>query len=292
MSWGNAALALPASLTAIRQQAETITGQIPGVMAEATDRLAALAERAQYRRHPLSDEAAALLGLRAELDALLATGRQLAVTPFMHGIGQQQDSQWSLSAENAVKALAAKLRDGADPLLPTGDLHAVGWLVTGNHPTELANALATLCSFLPIPAWCAVLRRLQIASDVMTLPATPKAPHWVPDEPLSWDPLRAGRRLVGAELAQLESLAADQTTPIERLSQLAARRQTQLDELARRLDELAQLDGQLWFWHGQGNVESLAAQLEQSGPPAAQSQSVGTLLLSPSPLTFWQDLTP
>lgn len=63
MSWRNAALALPASLTAIRQQAEAVTGQIPGVMSAATGRLAALAERAQYRRHPLSDEAAALLGL-------------------------------------------------------------------------------------------------------------------------------------------------------------------------------------------------------------------------------------
>ncbi|MND59977.1 hypothetical protein D3C80_511950 [compost metagenome] len=171
-------------------------------------------------------------------------------------------------------------------------MHAVGWLVTGNHPTELAAALATLCPFLPLPAWCGTLRRLQVASDVMTLPATPKPPHWGPNEPLTWDPLRAGRHLVGAELAQLESLAADQTTPIERLSQLAARRQAQLDELARRLDELAQLDGQLWFWHGQGTSDSLAAQLEQSGPPAVQSQSIGTLLLSPSPLTFWQELTP
>ncbi|WP_368229874.1 hypothetical protein [Aeromonas sp. R10-1] len=291
MSWRNAALVLPSSLTVIRQQAETITGQLPGVMAEATGRLAALAEQAQYRRHPLSDEAAALLGLRAELDALLATGRQLTVTPFMHGIGQQLDGQWTLSADTAVKVLATKLRDGADPQQPAGELHAVGWLVTGNHPTELANALAALCPWLPLPAWCATLRRLHASQDTMTLPSTPKTPHWTPDEPLCWDPLRAGRRLVGAELAQLESLAADQATPIERLSQLAARRQARLDELAQRLDDLAALQGQLWCWHGQGSVESLAAQLEQSGPPGAQSQSVGALLLSPTPLTFWQELT-
>lgn len=292
MSWTSAAITLPAALTSIRQQAEGVLGQVPGVMSAATSRLEALAERAQYRRHSLSDEAAALLGLRTELDTLLACGRQLSVTPFMHGIGQQQDNQWTLSAENAVKALAAKLRDGADPLQPAGDLHAVGWLVTGNHPAELATALATLCPFLPIPAWCAVLRRLQATQDAMTLPATPKAPHWGPDEPLTWDPLRAGRRLVGAEQAQLESLAADQATPIERLSQLANRRAQHLSDLATRLDALAELDGQLWFWHGQGSSDSLVAQLEQSGPPAAQSQSVGALLLSPSPLTFWQELTP
>lgn len=292
MSWTSAAITLPAALVSLRQQAEGVLSQVPGVMTEATGRLTALAERAQYHRHPLSDEAAALLGLRAELDALLATGRQLAVTPFMHSVGQQQDSQWTLSADAAVKALAAKLRDGADPLHPTGEQHAVGWLVTGNHPTELANALAALCPWLPLPAWCAALRRLQVASDTMTLPSAPKAPYWTPDEPLTWDPLRAGRRLVGAELAQLESLAADQATPIERLSQLASRRQQHLAHLVEQLDQLARLEGQLWCWHGTGSIEALAAQLEQSGPPAAQSQTVGALLLSPSPLTFWQELTP
>lgn len=292
MSWTSAAIALPAALTSIRQQAEGVLGQVPGLMSEATGRLAVLAERAQYRRHPLSDEATALLGLRAELDALLATGRQLSVTPFMHGVGQRQENQWTFSAESAVKELAAKLRDGADPLLPAGDLYAVGWLVTGNHASELATALATLCPFLPIPSWRAALRRLQANQDVMTLPATPKAPYWGPDEPLTWDPLRAGRRLVGAELAQLESLAADKTSPIERLSQLANRRAQHLGYLTTQLDALAQLDGQLWYWHGQGSRDSLAVLLEQSSPPAAQSQSVGTLLLSSSPLTFWQELTP
>ena len=44
---------------------------------------------------------------------------------------------------------------------------------------------------------------------------------------------------------------------------------------------------------GAGDAASLATQLDQSAPPDhSQSMTVGALLLSPSPLTFWQELTP
>ncbi|MGL6516578.1 hypothetical protein ACSZNZ_07470 [Aeromonas caviae] len=106
-------------------------------------------------------------------------------------------------------------------------------------------------------------------------------------------PLRPARAALGAELAQLESLARDSQSPIDKLQGLAVRRTARLDALATALAELGKLSGTLWHWQGQGDPASLATQLGQSTPPDhSMSMTVGALLLSPSPLTFWQELTP
>ncbi|WP_043823382.1 hypothetical protein [Aeromonas veronii] len=293
MSWAQGTLRGPASTEAIHTRASGVLGQLPDSQAGAVARLQALAPRAQYRPTPISQATAALAGLRAELDRLLVTGRCLTVTPYQNGVGQHQGNQYSLAAPNAVATLAAKLQDGADPLLPTGQLHAIAWLVTGNSETALADALAPLCSILPLPEWCAALRRLTADNDAMSKPTAAKVPRWKADEPLVWDPLRPARSLLGAELAQLESLAQGATTPITKLANLAKRRTDKLAELEKALGQLADIHGQLWHWKAQGDAASLAAQLGQSSPPDhSHSMTVGALLLSPSPLTFWQELTP
>ncbi|WP_323965805.1 hypothetical protein [Aeromonas hydrophila] len=292
MTWHQGHLVWPASAGAIHGSANGVTSQIQGAQSAAVNRLQGLAGRAQYRPHPLSEAAAALAGLRGELDRLLVIGRCLTVTPYQHGVGQHQGNQYSLAAPNAVATLAAKLQDGADPLLPTGQLHALAWLVTGNSAEALAMALATLCAVLPLPEWCATLRRLTANNDTMSQPTAAKVPRWKADEPLSWEPLRPARLALGAELAQLESLAQGGTTPIAKLAALAARREERLVEMAQALNQLATISSQLWHWQGQGEAASLAAQLGQSSPPDhSHSMTVGALLLSPSPLTFWQELT-
>jgi hypothetical protein len=293
MSWSQGALRWPASAASLQANAQGVLAQIPATQTSATGRLQALAARAQYRRHPLSDAATALAGLRAELDRLLVTGRCLTVTLYQHGVGEQQGNQCHLSAPKAVATLAAKLQDGADPLLPSGQLHALGWLVTGNSAEDLARQLAILCALLPLPEWCATLRRLTANNDTMSQPTAAKVPRWRADEPLTWSPLRPARMALGATLAQLESLARDSQTPIAKLQALATRRAARLETLAETLTKLETLSGTLWHWQGQGDAASLATQLGQSSPPDhSQSMTVGALLLSPSPLTFWQELTP
>lgn len=293
MSWSQGPLRWPASAGGLHTSAQGVLSQLPATQDSAMIRLQGLAGRAQYRPHPLSEAATALAGLRAELDRLLVTGRCLTVTPYQHGVGQQQGQQFSLAAPNAVTTLAAKLQDGADPLLPSGQLHALAWLVTGNSAEDMAKQLAILCALLPLPEWCATLRRLRANNDTMSQPTAAKVPRWRADEPLSWAPLRPTRLALGAELAQLESLARDSQTPIDKLQALATRRTARLDALAKALAQLAALSGTLWHWQGQGDAASLATQLGQSAPPDhSQSMTVGALLLSPSPLTFWQELTP
>ncbi|MFB0774672.1 hypothetical protein [Aeromonas salmonicida] len=293
MSWTQGALRWPASAASLQANAQGVLAQIPATQTSAMARLQSVAERAQYPRSPLSEAATALAGLRAEFDRLLVTGRCLTVTPYQHGVGQQQGQQFSLAAPNAVATLAAKLQDGADPLLPSGQLHALAWLVTGNSADDLARQLAILCALLPLPEWCATLRRLHANNDTMSQPTAAKVPRWRADEPLIWDPLRPARIALGAELAQLESLARDSQTPIAKLQGLATRRTARLAQLAETLAQLGTLSGTLWHWQGQGDVASLATQLGQSSPPDhSQSMTVAALLLSPSPLTFWQELIP
>ncbi|MFR9705012.1 hypothetical protein ACL00O_21255, partial [Aeromonas sanarellii] len=138
---------------------------------------------------------------------------------------------------------------------------------TGNSAEDLARQLAPLCALLPLPEWCATLRRLTASNDTMHQPTAARVPRWRAGEPLCWAPLRPARAALGAELAQLESLARDSQTPITRLQALAARRATRLDALATALAELGKLSGTLWHWQGQGDAASLATQLGQSTPP-------------------------
>lgn len=293
MSWSQGSLRWPASAASMHRAAQGVLGQLPAALDAASDRLQELAPKAHYRRHPLSEAAEGRVHLRAELDHLLVTGRCLTVTPFQHGVGQLQGGQYSLAAPNAVATLAAKLQDGADPLLPSGPHHAMAWLVTGNSTEALAQQLAPLCTLLPLPEWCAALRRLTANNDLMSQPTAAKVPRWRADEPLSYAPLRRARGSLGTELAQLESLARDSQTPIAKLQGLAGRRAARLDELNAALTALSRMSGQLWHWQGQGETASLAAQLQDSSPPDHRmSMTIAALLLSPSPLTFWQELTP
>ncbi|MCE9945861.1 hypothetical protein [Aeromonas rivipollensis] len=293
MSWKLSALRWPLCGGSLHNQAGALLARVPGESEGAISRLQGLAARAQYRRHPLSEAAGDLATLRAELDRLLVNGHCLTVTPYQHGVGQLQGNQHHLSAPNAVEVLAAKLQDGADPRLPGGQQHALAWLVTGNSAEDLAKQLAILCALLPLPEWCATLRRLTASNDALHQPTAARVPRWRAGEHLCWAPLRPARAALGAELAQLESLARDSQSPIDKLQELAMRRAARIDALATALTELGKLSGTLWHWQGQGDTASLATQLGQSTPlDHSMSMTVGALLLSPSPLTFWQELTP
>ena len=71
--------------------------------------------------------------------------------------------------------------------------------------TALADALTPLCAILPLPEWCATLRRLTANNDTMSQPTAAKVPRWKADEPLSWDPLRPASMALGASTVTLLS---------------------------------------------------------------------------------------
>ncbi len=228
------------------------------------------------------------------LNQLLASGRCLTVTPYQHSIGQQHSGLVTLATKNAIKAMATKLQDGADPYLPAGQLHAVAWMVTATSEAELATNLEQVCAILPLPEWCATLRRLTASNDIMAQPAAAMVPRWKAEEPLIWDPLRRHLLLSGARdaLQESEGNSSEPASTKAKLAALAAKRAARVAELDEALANKPSLAGMLWSWHGYGEPASLAAQLlESAHPDHSHSMTVGTLLLSPSPLTFWQELT-
>ncbi|ELO1555101.1 hypothetical protein R0K86_001631 [Aeromonas hydrophila] len=270
-----------------------LTGQLPAWLDSATQRLEALEPRSGYRPHPGSEAAALLATLRDQWRAALPRGQLLTVTPYQHQVGLTQGGQVALSAPNAVARLAQKLADQPDRLRPQGECHALAWLVTASSAAQLAEQLTVICRQLPLPEWCAALRRLQASNEVMHQPRAPMTPHWSADQPLCWNPLRDADAVVGATLAQCESLARDAHSPIDKLRALAGKRARHLNQLASDYQQVSTLTDRLWTWSGQANVDTLAAQLAESTPPDHRhTLTVGALLVSPSPLTFWQEFTP
>ncbi|HGY1009479.1 hypothetical protein ACK33S_14575 [Aeromonas hydrophila] len=167
-------------------------------------------------------------------------------------------------------------------------------MVTGTSEPELATKLASVCAILPLPEWCATLRRLSANNDTMAQPTAAMVPRLKADEPLIWDPLRRRLVLTAANdaLQESENNSPAPATTRAKLAALTAKRAARVAELDEELANKPSLAGMLWSWHGYGDPASLAAQLLDSEPPDhSHSMTVGALLLSPSPLTFWQELT-
>ncbi|MFM5373305.1 hypothetical protein ACEUAE_05580 [Aeromonas veronii] len=164
--------------------------------------------------------------------------------------------------------------------------------MSGNSEQELAAKLTEVCAVLPLPEWCATLRRLTADNDLMAQPAAAMVPRWKAGDPLIWDPLRR-YLLVSAARSALQQSEGNSPSPIATRAKLAAltsKRTARIAELDAELATKPSLAGKMWSWHGYGDPASLAAQLLQSDQPD-HSHAVGALLLSPEPLTYWQELT-
>lgn len=198
----------------------------------------------------------------------------------------------AIATSNAIKSMAAKLQDGADPHLPAGQRHAVAWMVTATSEQELAAKLTEVCAVLPLPEWCSTLRRLTAENDLMAQPAAAMVPRWKAGDPLIWDPLRR-HLLVSTARSALQQSKDNSPSPDATRAKLAAltsKRTARIADLDAELATKPSLAGKLWSWHGYGEPASLAAELLKSDHPD-HSHAVGALLLSPEPLTYWQELT-
>uniref|UniRef100_UPI0031FCAA03 hypothetical protein n=2 Tax=Aeromonas salmonicida TaxID=645 RepID=UPI0031FCAA03 len=155
-----------------------------------------------------------------------------------------------------------------------------------------ATKLAEVCAVQPLPEWCATLRRLTANNDSMAQPTAAMVPRWKAGGPLIWDPLRR-HLLISAARNALQQSEGNSPLPDSTRAKLAALTSKRADRIAELDAELAtkpSLAGKMWSWHGYGDPASIAAQLLGSDHPD-HSHAVGALLLSPEPLTYWQELT-
>ncbi|MDX7708811.1 hypothetical protein SJS39_10460 [Aeromonas caviae] len=227
----------------------------------------------------------------ADIDVLFGSGYLLCVESSCSYIGSGGVGRVYWSGD-AVNRMVSKIRDFADCKSPTGKLNAIAWLIHADSEQELAVKLATVCSVLPLPEWCATLRRLDAENNLMAQPVAAMAPRWRAGDPLIWDPLRRHLLVSAARTALLQS-EGNSPSPDTTRAKLAVMTSKRADRIAELDAELAikpSLAGKMWSWHGYGEPASLAAELLKSDHPD-HSHAVGAMLLSAEPLTYWQELT-
>lgn len=294
MSWAQSSLSWPPRAASIETAASSALAGLPAAQQQALGTLNTAAGAVSFKPHALSGDAAGLLHLRDQLNQLLVGGHRLTVTPYDYAVGQVEDSGHYLAPGNAAKRLADKLLDTSDPHRPDGNLYVQGLLITANTLGEFATALAALTAVVSIPELCTCTRRVlaeqQHAQARMQTPTTGLTPKWVPGKH-HYAPLRGAANALGAQLAQLESLAADGQSPVTKLTALAGKRAAWLTSQQQQLAELkAGLNATLYSLQAKGTPSSIAASLSGGLPGFERAHTAAVLLVSDQPLTFFQEL--
>ncbi|MCG7499383.1 hypothetical protein MHO82_21180 [Vibrio sp. Of7-15] len=295
MSWQTASFQWPNSAQSIQAGCESVLDQLPSTTATATTRLHTVSGKVSFNRHPLSESAQAHLGLRQQLDTLLCQGQVLSVHPYQYQVGHQVASGHHLSPDRAVSILADKLLDTNDKHKPIGQCHALGWMIAESSLAQFAKCTQTLFEVVNIPELGMVARRLakeqQLQSDKFTQPHAVFQPRFMPNANIHSALLREAMAWQGAQVAQLESLAADRQTPVDKLSQLAQKRGQRLHDWQRAINQLKDSSVPLLTFEATGTPDVLATLLKQSQPPSREhSYTFAALFLSTEPLTFLSEL--
>ena len=295
MSWSQSTLSWPPSAASIETAASSVLAGLPTAQQQALTTLNSVAGSVNFSQHALSGEASSLLHLRDQLNQLLMGGHRLTVTPYDYDVGQKEESGYYLAPTNAAKRLSDKLLDTSDPHRPDGHLYVQGLLITANTLAEFATALNALTAVVPIPELCTCTRRVlaeqQHAQTRMQTPTTGLTPKWVPGGKHQYAPLRPAANALGAQLAQLESLAADSQDPVAKLTALASKRAAWLNTQQQQLAELkAGLNATFYSLQANGTASSIAGSLSGGLPGYERAHTAAVLLVSDQPLTFFQEL--
>lgn len=290
MPWQNANASWPDSAQAIQDNADTVLSQVGGVMSDALGRVSATQAKVSLSRNDLSSEAEALLTLRSDLNNLLVSAKTLTVTPDVHGLSENG----YLSTQQAINALSTKLADNADWHTPANQNHALVLLLSAASPAQLVSQLTPICNLLAVPSLLAYQRQLQktasLAAEKMQQNKPALTPRWTQKSALNFQPIRTAAGLLGAQIAQLESISSDAATPLAKLLALAEKRTDLLNQLQTDLTALASVSGSIWRFAFSGSAAALATELQNTAPPVKQPVSVALVISSQQPLTFLQEL--
>lgn len=292
--WKSTPLKWPETAGAIQSDAETITRLVRSQADAACERTARLIDDAHFQRHPLSEEAEALLALRRELETLVVEGTVLSVSPYQFQVGERLGGGYYLSPVKAVQTVCDKLRDLSDGHKPTGQWHAVALMLTASSLSEFASSLTTVCDVLRLPDWCQCARqaraRVTLERDKLHQPGAIVQPRFKPCSALSAAPMREYATRQGAQIATLESLANDAVHVVNKLNALAEKRAARLDALSEEMASMKALKGRVFSLALSGTPESMATTLKQAVVPNQHPLTIVSLIMSDKPLTFWEEL--
>lgn len=295
MTWQTAHFNWSASAQIIQQQSEQVLGQVDDITKQATHRLTPLADKVAFNRDPLSVDAEDLLVLRSKLDDLLCKGHVLSAHPYLFVADNVANAAYHLTPVSAVQHLTDKLLDSSDENRPTGPCYALGLMIAEQNLPAFAASTKAVFEVLALPELGMVARRavhrLKLEQDKFTQPLAAKQPLFKPASALNPAPLRQILNWQGAQVAQLESIAADRQTPVVKLQALAMKRTAHLTQLHDAIESLKQGAIQVRVFSAKGSPEVLNAMLQQSTPPGYEhTHTFAALLLSQTPLTFISEL--
>ncbi|EBP5387550.1 hypothetical protein XV50_03745 [Salmonella enterica] len=289
MAWKETTITMPPTLANMHQSAVTVVpADFPGIAA-----LQQLQGKISWPSSPQAGGAAGMVALRQQLETMSASGWMLTVHAWQHSVGKTEKSGCYLSPQNAIKRLAKKLTDSADPRHPEGEVQAVVVMVCASEVGQFVERLKAVTDALPLPGLLQAYRLAAstagLANSKMDPGATMLNPYWPEKGAIVQRPQRDMRRILLAELAQAGAAVA--TDPIAALSDLIALHQKLQAEQAAAWKRMQDVSGRVWVLHAQGTPQNIAAALS-AGAPGDELVHTAAVMLLGDDLTFLRELLP
>lgn len=292
--WNKTSLSWPTVAEAIQLSGESVNRSLEQGLLESSMRLEILSGDAHFRRHFLSEDAEALLGIRQELDDLMVKGKVISATPYQFEVGERLHSGCYLNPENAIHVLADKLRDLSDTHCPRGSIQVIAIMVTSQDISDFARQLTSLCRAFNLPDWAQCARQASAMTtnerNKLHQPSMIIQPRFKPTGLLKANPLDSYLVQQSKQVATLESLASDKTDLIDKLGKLASKRTQQLQSITLAIDALKSLRGSVYSVKLTGSTDSVASSLLQMEAPNQHPYTIASLLISQNPMPFFEEL--
>ena len=294
--WQPLAPSAPASLQDIDQQQAGVISAIPGQLTTAAAALTNAEQQTSLSVNSQAGAAAALAGLRNQINQLVNTaGSCLVVHPWQQDVGTGDGIYRWLSPQTANTRMVEKLRGVLDTRQPVNVSEALAVMVFATGLAEFTEQLQQLNAVFPVPELQMIERRcgalINHESDKMLQIDAPLNPHW---ENQHYNDLQTLNRLdkgIGALLAQVESCGAD-INPITELQALASKKAAAIADYQQAWADLKSSitggAGVVTFL--QGNLYSIADQLEQNSPAGYEYPLAAGVLFVGEDLTLLKEV--
>ncbi|MFN1620499.1 hypothetical protein [Vibrio rotiferianus] len=292
--WESVNLSWPESASTIQRGAKEVVDNVSLELKAAVQRVEKRRSDASFGRCSLSEESVSLLGLRGELDRLLAAGTVITVNPYQFEVGERLDSGCYLSPINAVNLLSEKFRDLSDIHRPDGQLFAVAIMLTSHDITNFAFKLREISQVFALPDWCQCARQATALStnerDKLQQAAPIIQPRFRPFSSLNANPVSDYLSSQGGHIATLESLASDATDVIGKLSALADKRSRHLNEISDAINALKAMKGSVFSMRLSGSTDTISSLLKSTQVPNKHPLTIASVLVGHEPMPFFEEL--
>ncbi|HII3779097.1 TPA: hypothetical protein ACY37S_002214 [Pasteurella multocida] len=201
--------------------------------------------------------------------SLSAQGMKLGVHNWSHGI--KEKSNMYLSPENAIKALAAKLVDYADPNRPRGRQDVIAIMVTSNDIQNFIDQLENVCVLLQEPTFKQALDYAKASKDLqqskMIKTPTMKSPAFTKSADITPSANRAMQSILRNAMSAAKSASAGD--PQAKLVALLKTKQEKAQQNAQQVAKMLETSILVYAFSASDFLESAEAKMKLNIPTAS-----------------------